>query len=232
MRIQPKEQGFVLITALVVLLILTILSVGLYYRSVVNQQTSVSDRDATKAYYLAEAGLNYIAWALYTDPSNSASNNTSNLDGDSPAVADNLEIQTDADQLSNNTLGYFDIANTIGYDPSAPVTPTLSSLAIPAHVALDITTNGSAVSVSAISWGTGIAEPSGDGAVVWVTSAVRDDANPINEVDTTDTSDTYSLYAYSIGYVGGTRMKLLRAKVGTIGSGFPANLGSFTNGFQ
>jgi len=230
MKSQSNERGFILITSMVVLLILTVMAVGLYFRSVVNQKTSISDRDATKAYYLAEAGLNYITWALYADPSNAAANNSSSLDGD--GAADNAEIQTNPDQVTNHTLGYFDVGNTIGFNPASPLTPVLASLALPAHVALDITSNGSAVSASPIAWGTGTAEPAGDGAVVWVTSAALDAADPMNEVDNSSTSGSYALYAYAIGYVKGTRVKMLRAKVGTVGSGFPANLGSMTNGFQ
>ena len=61
------EQGFVLATSLVMLVLLTTLSIAVYYGTVVSQQTSATARDATQAFYYAETGINYVAWALQND---------------------------------------------------------------------------------------------------------------------------------------------------------------------
>jgi hypothetical protein len=232
------ERGFVLVTSLVILMILTIMAVGLYLRGKVNQDTSISERDSTQAFFLAEAGLNYLAWALYTDPDNPSADNNMDLDGN--GVADNVDLETTPDQAynppSSNTLGYFDIGNTIGYNPTSPISVNLSTLAIPHHVALDITVTNPAntVSVSPETFGTGTALPNGNGAVVWVVPAMLDTTgtNPLSEYDISTTSNDYALYAYSIGYVNGKPLRMLRAKIGTVSNSFPANLGAMTNGYQ
>ncbi|HXH64778.1 MAG TPA: pilus assembly PilX N-terminal domain-containing protein [Mariprofundaceae bacterium] len=232
------ERGFVLVTTLVILMILTIMLVGLYLRGKVNQDTSISERDSTQAFYLAEAGLNYITWALYMDPNNPGKDNNVDLDGD--GVADNVELQTTPNQANNppasNTLGYFDINNTINFDPVNPTTVNLSTLAIPKHVALDITVTSPSnnVSVSPQAFGSGTALPSGNGAVVWLVPAVLDTSGiaPLSEKDTMNTSNDYAVYAYSIGYVNGKPLRMLRAKIGSASNSFPANLGSMTNGYQ
>lgn len=224
------ERGFVLVTSLVVLMILTVMLIGLYYRGKVNQDTGQAEGHATQAFYLAEAGLNYMTWALYMDPNNAGSDNSKSLDGD--AVADNLEIETVPNQVINHTLGYFDIHNTIGYNPASPPALTLSSLALPPHVALNITVTNHVPSVSQVPWVNGTELPAGDGAVVWLVPAKLDETNPANEADIADTSGNYAIYAYAIGYVNGKPLRLLRAKIGKVTSGFPSSLGSMTNGYQ
>ena len=91
------ERGFVLVTSLVVLMILTVMLIGLYYRGKANQDTGLAEAHATQAFYLAEAGLNYVTWALYMDPNNTGSDNDKSLDGDS--VADNIELESVPDQV-------------------------------------------------------------------------------------------------------------------------------------
>ena len=223
------ERGFVLVTSLVILMILTVMLIGLYYRGKVNQDTGLAEQDSTQAFYLAEAGLNYVTWALYMDP-DTGSNNSVSLDGD--ATADNLELETVPDQVNNHTLGYFDTHNTINYNPASPPALSLSSLSLPPHVALDIKLVNHVPSVSQVAWVNGSELPSGDGAVVWVVPAKLDETNAMNEVDSADTSGNYAIYAYAIGYVNGKPLRMLRAKIGKVTSGFPASLGSMTNGYQ
>lgn len=62
-----KEEGFVLATSLVLLLLLTMLAVGVMYSGTVSQQTSATARDTTEAFYYAETGIQYITWALKND---------------------------------------------------------------------------------------------------------------------------------------------------------------------
>jgi len=65
--IAVKEEGFVLATSLVLLLLLTMLAVGVMYSGNVSQQTSATARDTTEAFYYAETGIHYITWALKND---------------------------------------------------------------------------------------------------------------------------------------------------------------------
>lgn len=227
-----SEKGFVLVTALVILAILTIMMTGLYYRAHANQKTSVSDEHSTQAFYLAEAGLNYIAWALYHDPNDSWANNDLSLDGDS--TPDNNEIYTNPDQGANHTLGYFDITNAINFDPANPKGINLAALAMPPHVALDITTDAkNNPHIVEKAWNNGASKPKGNGAVVWLVPAVlNDNADPMQEPDTSSTSKSYELYAYSIGYVKGRPVRIIRARIGSMIFGFPSNLGATTNSYQ
>lgn len=225
------ERGFVLVTSLVLLMILSVMLIGLFYRGKVNQDTSVSSAKATKAYYLAEAGLNYIAWALHADPSDQTLDNTVDLDGD--GVADTLELLNEPDQAMDHTLGYFDISNTIDYDPSSPTGVDVSTLTAPPHVALDITTNAQNVpSVVPKAWNNGKSFPSGDGAIVWVLPAVLDVTDAKKEKDTSVTSSSYALYAYAIAYVNGSPKRVLRAEIGSVTFGFPTSIGATTNSYQ
>jgi len=226
------ETGFVLVTTLVILVILTLMMTGLFYRARANQETSVSDRDFTQGFYLAEAGLNYVTWALYSDPDHSWQNNDVSLDGDS--TPDNREILNNPDQVANHTLGYFDINNTMNFNPASPHGVALSSLSLPPHVALDITVNANNTpSVVAEPWNNGASKPSGNGVVVWVVPAVLDPSgDPMNEKDTASTRSSYDLFAYCIAYVHGHPIKMIRAKIGSMVFGFPSNIGATTNSYQ
>jgi len=62
-----NEDGFVLATSLVLLSLLTLLAVGVMYSGNVALQTSASARDGTEAFYYAETGIHYMAWALNND---------------------------------------------------------------------------------------------------------------------------------------------------------------------
>jgi len=61
------ERGFVLATSLIMLMLLTMLSIGVMYSGIVSQRTSAIARDTTEAFYFAETGINYMAWALNND---------------------------------------------------------------------------------------------------------------------------------------------------------------------
>jgi len=60
-------QGFVLITVLVLLSLLTILSIGLYLMSMSTQQDSAVSVKSTQAGYYAETALSYMQWAWAND---------------------------------------------------------------------------------------------------------------------------------------------------------------------
>ncbi|TLS68311.1 hypothetical protein FEF65_04790 [Mariprofundus erugo] len=61
------ERGFVLVTALVMLGLLTLMSLAMFYSSRIASQTSSTAQSSTEAYYYAETAVHYIAWALAND---------------------------------------------------------------------------------------------------------------------------------------------------------------------
>jgi len=66
-EVHSKERGFILPTSLVMLVLLTMLSIATYYGTIISQQTSATAQDSTQAFYYAETGLNYVAWAMKND---------------------------------------------------------------------------------------------------------------------------------------------------------------------
>jgi len=62
-----KERGFVLVTALIMLSLLTLMSLAMFYASRSATQTSATAQNSTEAYYYAETAINYISWALVND---------------------------------------------------------------------------------------------------------------------------------------------------------------------
>jgi hypothetical protein len=62
-----QQRGFILVTALIMLSLLTLLSLGMYMSSRSAIQTSASAQRTTEAYYYAETAINYITWALAND---------------------------------------------------------------------------------------------------------------------------------------------------------------------
>ncbi|GAV21252.1 hypothetical protein MMIC_P2234 [Mariprofundus micogutta] len=64
---QSAESGFVLVTALIMLSLLTLMSLGMYFTSSTATKTSGSAQSSTEAYYYAETAINYMTWALAND---------------------------------------------------------------------------------------------------------------------------------------------------------------------
>lgn len=61
------QQGFVLVTALIMLSLLTLMSLAMFYTSRSSTQTSSTAQSTTEAYYYAETAIHYISWALAND---------------------------------------------------------------------------------------------------------------------------------------------------------------------
>ncbi len=64
---QYGESGFVLVTSLIMLSLLTLMSLGMYFASKSGSQTSASAQTSTEAYYYAESAIYYISWAIAND---------------------------------------------------------------------------------------------------------------------------------------------------------------------
>ncbi|MDQ6992848.1 MAG: hypothetical protein Q9M31_05190 [Mariprofundus sp.] len=62
-----RESGFVLVTSLVLLSLLTLMSLAMFYSSRTAIQTSSAAQGSTEAYYYAETAVQYMAWALAND---------------------------------------------------------------------------------------------------------------------------------------------------------------------
>lgn len=239
MHERQDERGFVLVTTLVLLMIMTIMGIALFYKNQVNQDSSLTSAQSTQGYYLAEAGINYIAWVLYDNPSNPSIVNQISLVGNNPSTdPDATNLLNHPDQVANNTLGYFDINNTIGYNPQTQATNFPINMATvttwaPPHVALDITTNVQNVpDISYEAWNNGNSFPPGNGAIVWIAPAAVS-SDPLLEKDQAVTNTgTYALFAYSIGYVDGKPKRLLRAEIATFFYGFPNDLGAVSNAYK
>jgi len=62
-----QQKGFILVTALIMLSLLTLLSLGMYMSSRSATKVSASAQKTTEAYYYAETAINYMVWALRND---------------------------------------------------------------------------------------------------------------------------------------------------------------------
>ncbi len=63
-RQRVSERGFVLVTSLVMLGLLTLLSIAVWFNTRSAVQTSSTAQDSTEAYYYAETAIHYIEWTL------------------------------------------------------------------------------------------------------------------------------------------------------------------------
>ncbi len=61
------ESGFILVTALIMLSLLTVMSLGMYFSSKSATKVSGAAQASTEAYYYAETAVNYISWAFHND---------------------------------------------------------------------------------------------------------------------------------------------------------------------
>lgn len=234
-----KEEGFTLITSLAVLLMLTILGIGLYYRSAVSHQVGLVSKKTTQSIYYAETALRYLVWALYLNPDNPSTTNDEDLDGYNPpsvpenaaSVGDRSELVADYAHPDVQVL-YFDnrplSQRDLVFRKANPPQPILKNLKLPDHYlwfSIDPQTGNVAVPVLDGTIGTG--------AAAWMTAAEDDpsNANYGDDIEIASERD-YDLVVYALGYVNGQPMHLLRAIVGHVGQGPPIGLGSVTNGYR
>jgi len=112
-----SEAGFVLITSLIMLSLLTIMALGMFFSSKSATQVSGAAQASTEAYYYAETAINYISWAIHND----AELDSFRYDGVNPLFAEAFK----ADNTAANTVGDFSElmgfagATQVGY-PSDP----------------------------------------------------------------------------------------------------------------
>lgn len=118
------ESGFVLITSLILLSLLTMMSLGMYFSSRSATKVSGAAQASTEAYYYAETAINYISWAFHND----AEIDSFQYNGSSALFTEALN----ADGNSELTFGdYMELmgwngATQVGY-PSDPGPTAISS---------------------------------------------------------------------------------------------------------
>jgi len=66
-QLQSGESGFVLVTSIIMLSLLTLMSLGMYFASKSGSQTSAAAQTSTEAYYYAESAIHYMGWAIAND---------------------------------------------------------------------------------------------------------------------------------------------------------------------
>ncbi len=62
-----SDSGFVLVTSLIMLSLLTLMSVAMYYASRSGTQISAAAQSSTEAYYYTETAIHYMFWAKAND---------------------------------------------------------------------------------------------------------------------------------------------------------------------
>lgn len=187
-----RQQGFVLIAALIMMALLTLLSLGLYSQGQVDQQASTAVRTSTQGYYYAETAINYLAWSFRNDAEfDSATFSEPSTPSNAANVGDKTELFADlwnpgptayADDTpgSASTSGqvmYFDnsplASRYIVWPGANPVMYHISSH-LPRYIMLSIASDGTiTASIPSLPHpstpviGTDVPQ---NGAVVWLTA--------------------------------------------------------------
>ncbi|MDX8393288.1 MAG: hypothetical protein R8K21_01720 [Mariprofundales bacterium] len=224
--IQTKAHGFVLVTSLVMLALLSMMSIGMYYRGLINQQSSFAMQSSAQGFYFAELGLNYMAWALNPTIPN-------DIDFNADGLMDyygNLQAASGFPGFLNipdGQLNYFDnrtLANRV-HVHDGPGTAA-ANLRDPAFFTgmkfLLFELNATADSLTITPGATAI-PTTGNGAAVWLTGGYHPalaalDATTkcatvgVVNCDIVVPADpiTYNIVIYSLGFVNGEPRRLLR----------------------
>ena len=110
---ETAESGFVLITALIMLSLLTVMTLGMFYSSKSATKVSGAAQASTEAYYYAETAINYISWAFHND----AELDSFQYDGVNKLFGEAFK----ADNTAANNVG--DYNELMGWDFTDPANP-------------------------------------------------------------------------------------------------------------
>ncbi len=226
----PREGGFVLMTVMVLLALLSLMGVAQLYRSIALQQESgVSTMNMRAAYY-AETGIGYMQWAW----ANNARFNSSGSEGDkvhwlskSHDPATQVEYWDNRAKSARTTNGIFWASDTCVATPDAAgCNPILSGLSADLtnagikYVKLDINQSTGAITPTLTSDGS---VPT-NGAIVWLTAGSETSDAVVANTACSGSASTetgcynngtnnvpYHVVAYGLGFVGGRPLHLLRA---------------------
>jgi len=210
-----QENGFVLVTAIVLMALLLMMGIGISARSLLNQQASLTEKQNTQAYYYAETAINYIIAAYGAD---------SELDGYDPADPPLISYADFGDQIelagnfyapgptaidaADGQLSYFDnrplgdrAYSFDGTDPGASQDLTAISNQLFPHLVVNIDR-----ATGAVSLGTQPPDPPDqavtqaaiptNGAIVWMTAA-----DPATKSDMEVVAPPYDIVAYALVYI-------------------------------
>ena len=169
-----RERGFVLVTAIVMLGLLSLLSIGMFMTGKSATQTSATARNSTEGYYYAETGLNYITWALANDAELDGFDPT-NTPPNASSVGDWSELKANLSDPGGQ-LRYFDNQplkkRGVNWQQSNPTQPVLADVRtkLPGYIRLDISNQG-AVTPSLVSpVSAAKSEIPNNGAIIWMTT--------------------------------------------------------------
>jgi len=238
-----QQRGFVLVTVLVLLSLLTILSVSLYLISMSTQQDSAVAVKSTQGAYYAETAISYMQWSWANDADfDSAIAHV----GEKPRLGDREEWLAASINPgpttktgTNGAVMYFDNTSLASRAIKGPTANPLMfhiSAKLPRYVRIDIDPNGN------ITWAIppmphpavpvpGVDIPK-NGAIVWqtagslpnvITGVLDQDyaltmactpVTPNNGCDASTGSPVqYRIIGYAIGYVDGAPKTLIRSVI-------------------
>jgi len=100
---QQREQGFVLVSVLILLALLTLLSIAQLYRAMTNQQESTSSVMSMQAAYYAETAISYAEWAWANDADFDAFAGVTGMPSDDTTLGDREEWPTNTTQPGPTT---------------------------------------------------------------------------------------------------------------------------------
>jgi len=186
-----EQKGFVLITIIMLLALLTMLSVGQVYRAITNQQESGTSVMNIQATYNAETALSYIQWTWASDADFDAYANVTSMPSDDQSIGDREEWLAATTTPGPTTIGGVD--GKVMYWDNSPMAdrtvcwptsqcnggnkPTMYhiSASLPRYIKLNINQTTGAIAPSIPAMGhpnppvVGTDVPS-NGAIVWLTA--------------------------------------------------------------
>ncbi|MDQ6950934.1 MAG: hypothetical protein Q9M26_04650 [Mariprofundales bacterium] len=243
-----NAQGFVLITVIILLALLTMLGVGQVYRSITNQQESATSVMNTRAVYYAETGISYLEWSWASDADFDAYSAVAGMPADDTSNGDREEwlagVTTPGPTTATGVDGkvmYWDNTPMAGRAVCWPNalcnggnSPTMYHIStkLTRYIKLEInqTTGAITPSIPVVPHAdppvAGTDTPQ-NGAIVWLTAGDgTTDYEVANHLCTNGSPDQgcfkttagsadtpYHVIAYSIGYVNGRALHLLRAVI-------------------
>jgi len=223
-----NNQGFVMMTVMVLLALLSLMGVTQLYRSIALQQESGVSVQSMRAAYYSETGIGYMQWAW----ANNARFNSSGTEGDK---VNWLALSSDPtskvaywdNRASGDRKLFWNSATCRSSPDSAQCKPQLNMLvsdianAGRSYVVLEI--NQSTGAITADLYSTPVVTPT-NGAVVWLTAgdettdivvqntACGTSASPETGCYNNGTKDIpYHVVAYGLGFIAGRPLHLLRA---------------------
>ena len=224
MALDKRSEGFVLVTVLVLLALLTMLGVGMFMSSIATQQDSAAAARAAQARYYAETAIEYMRWAWANDAELDKSIQATPND----TAGDRAEWQLAPTNPGPTTIGgsggqvmYFDNrpqtpqASRYLFWVSTGVNPTMRRISVnlPTYLRVDIDAKGNITTtpLKAIHPNPSVNKTHvpDTGAVAWLTAGTR-----VADCVVSAANDCGKhVIAYAVGYVDGKPLSLIRAQI-------------------